>query len=164
MFRPYHFLTHQQPSLLFLFHHGGGSDKNFAIASSVVGQWTHIIVSRISNTIRVYANGVESTSGGQTESRGTNFDKIGHLTTGDGVDGLVDEFALLVGAGATLTDAVNLYNGGVGADFLSIMGSANLYYHLDETGTATTAVDASGNGKDGTLINFPASGMWVPHI
>ena len=27
----------------------------------------------------------------------------------------------------------------------------------------TTAVDASGNSNNGTLNNFPASGMWVSH-
>jgi hypothetical protein len=76
----------------------------------------------------------------------------------------MDEFAILKGTGATATNVTDLYNGGVGADFETVMGSSDIYHKLDGTGTDTTSLDSSGNGNDLTLNNFPASGMWIDHF
>ena len=50
-----------------------------------------------------------------------------------------------------------------GADFTAVMGANDLNYHLNESGTDRTAIDSGGSVNNGTLINFPTSGMWIPH-
>jgi hypothetical protein len=42
------------------------------------------------------------------------------------------------------------------------MGANNLNLHLNESGTATVAIDSGGSGNDGTLNNFSGT-YWVPH-
>ncbi len=57
----------------------------------------------------------------------------------------------------------NLYSTGNG-DYATNYSPENLiaYWRMNGSGTDTTAVDEQGN-YDGTLNNFPASGMWVAH-
>jgi hypothetical protein len=43
------------------------------------------------------------------------------------------------------------------------MGANNLNLHLNESGIDTIAIDSGGSGNNGTLNNFPTSGMWIPH-
>jgi hypothetical protein len=78
-------------------------------------------------------------------------------------DGVIDEFAIKNGYGATQTDINNIYNGGAGANFESVIASADVYYHLDESGIASTAVDSSSSGNNGALNNFTLPGAWVAH-
>jgi len=48
---------------------------------------------------------------------------------------------------------------------VNVIGQTGLlvYSRMNETGTDTTATDSSGNGNNGTLNNFPVSGMWVAY-
>jgi len=78
-------------------------------------------------------------------------------------NGQLDEVALWVNHAGTATDAVNLYNSGNGALATDVIASPERYYRLDESGTATTTVDASGNGNTGTLTGFTVPGYWVTH-
>lgn len=61
------------------------------------------------------------------------------------------------------TDISNLYNSGNG-DYATNYNSGNLvaYWRMNGSGTDTTAIDEQGN-YNGTLNNFPTSGMWVAH-
>ena len=127
--------------------------------------WHHVLITKdVSNNMKCYKDGVESTSGTLTSAT-ANF-TLNRLGQRDGsliYKGLLDDVCYIEGVVGSSTDAVDIYNGGSGANAQSILGSATVYFHLDESGTDTTALDSSGNGNDGTLTNFPASGMWVAH-
>jgi hypothetical protein len=142
---------------------GGGF--TYIVPTLIISTWYNLTISRISGDTRVYLNGVESSTGAINLPTAIQLQAIGYYapTSAFYFNGVLDEIGMLSGTGATPTNATDLYNGGAGADFTTVMGSSDLNYHLDESGTDTTAVDSSGNGNDGTLNNFPTSGMWVPH-
>ena len=75
----------------------------------------------------------------------------------------MDEIAVWNGVSATAQNAVDLYNSGNGALASSIIPNPTAYWRLNESGTDTIAIDSGGSGSDGTLNNFPTSGMWIPH-
>ena len=126
--------------------------------------WNMHTYSRISNTTKVYVNAVESVTGGLAGNSAIQFlELFSYPTRTLGWDGLGDEIAVLKGTGATQANITDLYNGGAGADFDAVMGSSKAYWKLNESGTDTTVVEVNGN-YNGTLNNYPASGMWVPHI
>lgn len=138
------------------------ANMTFNFPTMSTGIWYHFMFAEVSGTLRGYRNGVESTSGGSSMAS-ENMTFFRWSSSSNGLDGYLDDGAIKLGYGGTITDAVNLYNSGNGADFDAIIGSSNLYHHFDESGTATTAADSSGNGNNGALVNFPSSGMWVPH-
>lgn len=141
-----------------------GTTSNFTFGAYSTSVWQHIVVSRISDTIRVYRDGVESTSGGQSNTDSWLLNRLGFYDAGPTLAyfGRYDEYAILQGTGATPANVTSLYNAGGGNDFDTVMGSSTLRYKLNETGTDMVAVDENGT-FDGTLVNFPASGMWVAH-
>jgi hypothetical protein len=141
-----------------------GLSSNRVSSGITKTNWNHILLSgKPSIGLSCYINGVliSTVATGALGVYANNFD-LGRYGGSYG-NVMLDEVAVLGGTAATLTNAQNLYNSGNGADFNSVMGSSDVYYHLDESGTATTAVDSSGNGNDGTLNNFATSGMWVAH-
>jgi hypothetical protein len=142
---------------------GGGF--SYTVPTLIISTWYNLTISRISGDTRVYLNGVESSTGARNLPTAIQLQAIGYYAPTSALyfNGVLDEIGILSGTGATPTNATDLYNGGAGADFTTVMGSSTLHYKLNESGTATTAVDSSGNGNDGTLNNFPASGMWVAH-
>ena len=135
--------------------------SNFASFGTIsLTTWLHIFVRRdSSDNIYVYVNGVQS--GSSALRAGTNtFNNLGELV-GFYSQMRQDEVAVWnVDIG---NQSVNLYNSGNG-DYATNYSPANLlaYWRMNESGTDTTAVDEQGT-YDGTLNNFPASGMWVPH-
>ena len=136
----------------------------FTIPTLSTGTWYHFMFTRSSGNGRVYVNGVESSSGSQAVGTiNLAFNFMGKRSTGDFMDGKYDECAFWNGTVGTLTNAKDLYNSGAGALASDVIASPTWYYRMNESGTDTIAVDSSGNGNDGTLTNFPASGMWVAH-
>lgn len=150
------------------FRSTGGTNNNFSITAMTASVWYHFYVERDgSNNMRLFQNGVESSSGTLSNTTGqVRFDVIG--TRGDvnnPSSATYDEMCYRSGTPPANPAAVAaaLYNGGDG-DFANLHITTPTYYlRLNESGTATTAVDISGNGNDGTLNNFPSSGMWNPH-
>lgn len=156
-------------STLFRVQFAGGSAAlsrlNFTIPTVTLNQWHHICITKdSSNDVRLYWNGVESSTGALPTNDTLNLFQLGsYRRAGLWFDGVMDEFGLDITTAANLAQVTQLYNGGLGNSFLDVLPSARVNFHLDESGTDTTAVDSSGNGNDGTLNNFPASGMWVAH-
>ena len=74
----------------------------------------------------------------------------------------MDEAAVWESSVATQQNVTDLYNSGNGALASDIIASPTAYYRMNESGTDTTATDETGN-YNGTLNNFPTSGMWVAH-
>ncbi|TAN40439.1 MAG: hypothetical protein EPN22_17315, partial [Nitrospirae bacterium] len=56
--------------------------KNYTVPTMSSGIWYHLVVTRSSNTTRVYLNGVESTSGGQTQTDVMILNQIGRYSSG----------------------------------------------------------------------------------
>lgn len=64
----------------------------------------------------------------------------------------------------TSSQISDLYNSGAG-DYATNYNNSSLikYYRMDET-NGLVAIDSSGNGADGTLVNFPTNNsQWVAH-
>jgi Concanavalin A-like lectin/glucanases superfamily len=128
------------------------------------GAWIHIVDTRITGVIRVYVNGIESTTGGIANTNACTSSGISTFA-GFELEGILDDYAMLTGTGATLMNVTALYNGGNGKDFIDEMGSADMYFRMNESGTDSIAVDGSGNGINGTLNNFIFTpSPWVPHV
>jgi len=142
-----------------------GTHSIFTVPDWTLNTWNHIVISRTVDSNRLYINGTESVTGALIDGSISDIQKLGFIfNTTFNYLGRMDEFAILKGTGATATNVTDLYNGGVGADFETVMGSSDIYHKLDGTGTDTTSLDSSGNGNDLTLNNFPASGMWIDHF
>jgi len=122
--------------------------------------WHMCTITKSGTSYRLYLDAVESSSGVQTINGTVNLNRTG--TTYGYFDGLYDEVSIW-NTELSATDVANLYNSGNG-DFATNYSPANLqaYWRMNGSGTDTTAVDEQGN-YDGTLNNFPASGMWVAH-
>lgn len=56
--------------------------KNFTVPTMSLGVWYHLVVTRGSNTTRLYLNGVESSSGGQTQTDAMTINQIGTYSSG----------------------------------------------------------------------------------
>ena len=146
-----------------------GLVTNFTVPEIVAFTWYHFFVTRNGTDIRLYVNGIESTTGvlttGSLDQAYTVIGRRYTLTdTKYYIDGVLDEIAIWGTTTGTAQNAIDLYNGGNGADSASIIASPDLHYKLDESGTTNTSVDSSGNGNDGTLTNFSTNDKWVDHF
>ena len=140
------------------------SSAAFTVPVMSTGTWYHCVIVRTSGTTRLYLNGTQSVTGGISQPTSAAIGLIGMRMAGTfHYSGDLDEIGLKNGVAATAQNISDLYNGGNGNSFTAIMGASNPNYHFDETGTATTAIDSGGTSNDGTLVNFPSSGMWNPH-
>ena len=138
-----------------------------------VDTWYHIVFTyngagfSTRSNYKLYINGISLTlNAANTFSVGQGVGiELGRQFNG-GAQGekVIDEFALWNNAELSESQVSDLYNGGSG-EYANTVESSGLYcyWKLNESGADTTAVDSSGNGNDGTLNNFPASGMWVAH-
>lgn len=130
--------------------------------------WYHVAVSNSANNCRVWVDDVESSAGTLTvlapTPSTTNFDQLGRDNGGNYLNGKYDEVGLWYGYALTDADVTTLYNSGSGASCLDVSsGNLHFNYHFDETGSASTAVDSSSAGNNGTLNNFTLPGAWVAH-
>ena len=143
---------------------GIGGQITFNNPIRTTTDWYHYFIVADSSGCRCYVNGTESSSGSQViGSVSGSANQIGRRSTGTHyINGIIDEFAILNGTKGTAQNAIDLYNGGNGANFETIMGNSTAYWRMNGSGTDTTAIDETGN-YNGTLNNFPTSGMWVAH-
>lgn len=137
---------------------------DFTVPTMTTNVWYHVVITYVNGSgTRLYFNGVESTTGLISGVQNYKLDEIGRYAGGV-INGskIMDEIATW-NIALSATDIANLYNSGNG-DFATNYSSANLqaYWRMNGSGTDTTAVDEQGT-YDGTLNNFPASGMWVAH-
>lgn len=138
------------------------SIRSFTVTAINTGQWYHLAFTSSASVTDMYVDSVKQTSSSTTG--GVNIDMVGNrsgLTSK--FDGKSDELIFKVGYTATQADIDDLYNSGNGVDSSTILTSPDFHYKFDESGTDIISVDDSGNSNNGTLNNFPASGMWVPH-
>ena len=136
-----------------------GTTKTFTVNTNVVDAWQMVSVSRISDQLNVYVNGVVSTTGAQTISNAFNMEFFGY--TSFQFLGQMDEAHILIGTGMTATNVTDTYNSGAGKSFVTVMGSATHHWNFDQSGTDMTLTDSIGV-VDGTLTNF-TTGMWLDH-
>ncbi len=131
---------------------GGGAAEQVISATSplAAGQWTHLAVSLNGNVGRLYVNGVEvGTNPNMTlrpSSLGpTSQNWIGRSQYGDpNLNGTVDDFQIYDRA---LSADEILALGGAGAQ----RGAGNVASYRFDEASGPTAVDSSGNGRDGTV-------------
>ena len=143
---------------------GSGNTIPFTIPTMSINTWYHCVIIRSAGVPSMYINGVAATTGAQVFTADDSLSTLGARGTGASnfITGILDEVGILNGTAATPTQITDLYNGGLGANFTTVMGSNDLNYHLDEVGTDLTAVDSGGAANDGTLTNFSGA-MHVLH-
>jgi hypothetical protein len=124
--------------------------------------WNHVAINATPTGLEVSLNG--GTSVNTSASVPSNsLNQIGTLDLSSFGQIIYDEIGFLSGSNGTTQNITDLYNSGNGQSFTIVMGANNLNLHLNESGSATVAIDSGGSGNDGTLNNFPTSGMWIPH-
>jgi len=141
---------------------------NFIFPSINQGEWYHLFVvyDFAGSASSVWLNGVaSSTNPSGVLAINNPLDILGsRLGTGLEFGGIVDEAAFWENIVGTEQNAIDLYNGGIGADAEDVIANATWHYHLDQSGSDTIAIDSSGNGNDGNLINFDyTTSPWVNH-
>ena len=125
-----------------------------ALDDSFLNVWHHYVIvwdGTVAN-VTYYIDGV-LIGVGNTATPGTmNFSGItGHLrfgqpTSTNSFTGLVDECQIYTGYLATAADVAYLYNAGGGVNTQIGGQTAVAWWHFDDAGGSTTAVDSSGNG------------------
>lgn len=125
--------------------------------SPAVDTWHKVIIVRIVNDIEYYLNG--SKIGSTVTNNGSiQLDDIANkfpLYSGG-----IDNVAMLAGVGASALQISQIQSGN---DFISVMGSADIQYLMNESGSTMVAPDTSGNSNDGSLINYavPPPEFWI---
>ena len=142
----------------------GAAITNLHLLSSPL-DWNHLVLIRNTTTkaLQLYVNGVSVYSSSIAAISTNNIFILGTLNgTANYLNGTLDEVSIWNTA-LSGTDITNLYNSGNG-NLATNYSPANLqaYWRMNGSGTDRTAVDEQGT-YDGTLNNFPASGMWVAH-
>jgi hypothetical protein len=150
----------------------GGNDKRVVItalgtfrfaANRNDTTWYHVFVTGSSSQAECYVNGVKSTNGPLPTSWSLQLEYLNKRLSDYTYSGVVDEIAVWTGVSGTAQNAIDLYNSGNGAYAYDVIPNPNRYYRLNGSGTDTTAIDEGSDGANGTLNNFPTSGMWVAH-
>ena len=149
-----------------------GSANGFRTYSGVgfsVNTWNHFTITKtaLGDNGDIYLNGtlLPTYTGSILDIANINLSLlIGKYVSGSlNINGVMDEIAVWNGVSATAQNAVDLYNSGNGDLASNIIPNPTAYWRFNESGTDTIATDSGGSGSDGTLINFPTSGMWIPH-
>jgi hypothetical protein len=144
-----------------------GTGGNWTVPTMSTGTWYHVLTTITTNTGKVYLNGVESSSGGLTIGSGgwtiVYWGKDWNNTSW--LNGKLDDVALWDSASATEQNAIDIYNSGNGRSPVSAKSLPDIWFKFNESGSATTAVTEGDLSTfwNGTLHDFPTSGMWVAH-
>jgi len=111
----------------------------------------HITNDDTSGDLRLYINGVESTTGALSGGS-MRIDRIGALSSGSRPwGGGMDNIGLEpIVASASQISSANLNP----ANFITIMGGASIFYNANQTGDATQLLDTSGNNIHATLSGY----------
>ena len=145
------------------FFQNNGYQNTFTLPSFTDGNWHHVMFGRDidGTTLKFYFDGVDYSSGSTT--RPILFGRLGQTASNiRPFDGALDEIVFAYEE-PTLIKAQAAYNSGAGNSIENwLIGSAELIYHLNESGADTIAIDSSGNGNNGTLNNFTGT-YWVAH-
>ena len=143
----------------------GSNIKTFTVPTILTGTWYMCTIRFLTTGTRLYINAVESSSGAQTQPLSGNISTIGanYGGSGFGYDGVLDEVSWWE-SDLTPTQIANQYNSGNG-NFADVDVTPLVWFKLDESGSATTAVNSGSGGAtyDGTLTNFTLPGAWVAH-
>jgi len=131
------------------------STLNYSFPAMSTGVWYHLMFTRSGTDIRMYVNGVESTTGVFSPALADMyFHNIGKFNTDIlYTNGKIDDFYLWDGVVGTLGNAASLYNGGVPVDPESVIAAADYKYRFNSS-SGIIAVDDGPNSNDGTLTNF----------
>jgi hypothetical protein len=141
----------------------GADSRFYVVPAMTIGTWYHCFISVNSGSARLYLNSVQSLAGAQTNNTSITLNVMSTFNGGSFYfGGTLDEVGILTGVAGTAQNAIDLYNSGNGANFETIMGASTAYWRMNQSGTDAVAIDETGN-YNGTLNNFPASGMWVAH-
>ena len=152
-----------------IYWRNGGNIKTYNSTGWTLNAWTHyaIVKTGIGDSGDLYINGVlqTPTTGiiGTTINSPTEHLVIGAYWNGTtNKFGRMDETAIWNGTAATQQNITDLYNNGNRVSASSIIPNPTAYWKFDESGTDIILTDETTN-YPGDLINFPTSGMWVPH-
>lgn len=136
--------------------------------SSFLGNYVHLVItynglgSTTQSNFTVYINSVATATSASGALANSN-DSSRLSEAGLPFIGKQDEVAFWQQE-LTSVQVLNLYNSGNG-NFADVDVTPLVWFKMNESGTDTTAVNSGSGGStyDGTLNNFPASGMWVAH-
>lgn len=125
-----------------------------------VGQWMQCTLNRTSTTnVDLYVNGFYVNSWTVDAARTFDFTYLNYSNSNVNAFKYAD-FRMWDSA-ATAEQIKKMWNGGaIGDNDFVGLGTPVREYRFDGTGTSTTLADYGTDGEDGTLNNFPASGMW----
>lgn len=117
--------------------------------------WSHVCATYSNGgTGYIYANGVQRASGSMTNLDATSETVyLGSHTSGDGLDGALDDVRIYNRA-LSAGEISDIYNY---ATMPSTASGLMAHWRFDDA-TSTTAVDTSGNGRNGTITG---GGTWV---
>lgn len=139
-------------------HKGGGTTKSAVIASGDTiendGNFHNIVMtwSEAADELKIYLDGtLKATTGSLGTFSGTltEADIAQNLSNGAYWNGKISEVAVFT----QVVSATTLYSGGNPSDLTGITGLVG-YYKFEE-GSGTSAIDSSGLGNTGTLVNAP---------
>lgn len=125
----------------------------FSFPAINTSAWYHCLIASNGTIVRCFLNGVESTTGSLTNVAAPAFDLLGRRGSGQfPFDGKLDDVLLTNTYPANpATASAAIYNGGAGADPLSVIPLAQQVYRFN--GNADNDGSAGGSG---TLNNFVA--------
>lgn len=140
----------------------GATGANFSLVFPIQ-EWFSLHLSTSSDgstdSARVFLNGIESASGIVTKiTSPMDYSVIGVRPNplGGYLNGLVDDIFLAASYGTPAIDSLAIYNGGSGADPLTIMANVQHLYRFN----GNTINDGSVGGV-ATLVNSPT---YTPHL
>lgn len=142
--------------------------SSFAFPTFQTNTWYHIVANRTSGTLRVYVNGVESSTGGVADTANYRIGLIGYYpNTSSYYSGTIDDVRMYNRA-LTVAEIQTLYRNNLGQ---KVNASQNVTGTSLDTGlvglwsfdgrdiSSTTAFDRSGSGNNGTLTSGPVAAI-----
>lgn len=142
-----------------LFFRTSGTFSNFDFVAGVFNAWHTVVVQRDdSNNVRVFMDGIESTTGSAVMTGTFTIDFIGaRSATLNWWDGQLYDIRVYEGAAAdeAAANVAGIY------DF-TYTGTPSAHYPLQEE-SGPIAYDISGNGNHGTIENAVTSGVGSIH-
>lgn len=158
----YSLLTGYSTSISFALGNAGAHIVN-ATTPVTDGSWHLVVATWDGTTQKIYVDGSGTAEDSATTSGPIVYGSTTPLIGADNLSGLAANFfngsideALIKNTAISGADVTAMYNAGAGR-YMNADGNTQGLYHFDD-GTGSTAVDVSGNGNNGTLINSPS---WV---
>lgn len=141
-----------------------GSNFGYSTNQSDSDTWYHIMVTRSGNDGRVYRDGVITVQGAQDIGSTTwNIKEIGSSTTLV-LDSRLEDLYIWDGVVGSVANALSIFNGGTPVDPESVIADADYKYRFNSEGDSIVATDSGENENNGTLTDFPESGMWLSRL